>query len=515
MRLAGLLLILGSFQVARAERVAVLVATAEVKGTTEPCGCNSDPLGDVARVVELAKGGLLLDAGGLLFDRGAASPAMAPEQEARARLLGEVYGKALVGLGPDDLVRGADKVGPKRLAANVEGLPTMPEQVVKVGAVKVGVFGVVSPKRMTAGDPRAAAKAAIAKLRKRGAEVVVALLGMARAEAHELMEAVPGVTIGIAGGDVGEGMNEAQPVGGGWLVSPADQGRRAVRIEVHLSGGKLQLVESTGARKLRAEKMGERIAQLAKQIETWRKDPAADAAYLAERERELTGLERERAALMVPKPPPKTSWIGYELVSIRSKLPRDEKVAASLKELARTIGKMNFTAAEKEAPPPVEQGKASYVGGAACVTCHKPAVAFWQRTVHARAWKTLVEVDKQYNYECTGCHVTGLGQPGGAHLASVEKKKLVDVQCEVCHGPGSIHVDDAGMESPKTLVRVPKERFCVEQCHTKEHSDTFDLVPYLRDILGPGHGEKRRRALGDGPTAAELRKKALEVAKSR
>jgi hypothetical protein len=495
--------------------VAVLVATAEVKGTTEPCGCNSDPLGDVARVVELARGGLLLDAGGLLFDRAAAGAAMAPEQEARARLLAEVYDKALVGLGPDDLVRGVDKVAPKRLAANVEGLPTVPEQLVKAGGVKVGVFGVVSPKQMPVRDPKAAAKSAVASLRKRGAEIVVGLLGMTRADAHELMEAVPGMTVGIVGGDVGEGMNEAQPVGGGWLVSPADQARRVARIEVHLSGGKLQLVEGAGARKQRAEKMGERITALAGQIETWRKDPAADAAYLAERAKELAGLEKERAALMLPKPPPKTSWIGYELVPIRSKLLRDEKVAASLKELARTIGKMNFAAAEKEQPPVAEKGKPSYVGGAACVTCHKPAVAFWQRTVHARAWKTLVEVDKQYNYECTGCHVTGLGQPGGAHLASVERKKLVDVQCEVCHGPGSIHVDDAGMESPKTLVRVPKERFCVEQCHTKEHSDTFELVPYLRDILGPGHGEKKRRALGDGPTAAELRKKAVEMAKAR
>ncbi|MGZ3428784.1 MAG: hypothetical protein ACXVCV_19155 [Polyangia bacterium] len=46
-----------------------LVATAEVKGTPEPCGCTSDPLGDVARVATLAKGGLWLDAGSLLYNR--------------------------------------------------------------------------------------------------------------------------------------------------------------------------------------------------------------------------------------------------------------------------------------------------------------------------------------------------------------------------------------------------------------------------------------------------------------
>src|SRR5438105_2583045 len=51
-----------------------LVATAEVRGTPEPCGCNSDPLGDVARVATLAKGGLWLDAGSLSYNPDELSP---------------------------------------------------------------------------------------------------------------------------------------------------------------------------------------------------------------------------------------------------------------------------------------------------------------------------------------------------------------------------------------------------------------------------------------------------------
>src|SRR5205085_10310562 len=106
---------------------------------------------------------------------------------------------------------------------------------------------------------------------------------------------------------------------------------------------------------------------------------------------------------------------------------------------------------------------------------------------------------KQYNYDCTGCHVTGLNKPGGANLATVEKQALADVQCETCHGPGSIHVAEAGLEEPKTLTLAPDDRFCADNCHTKQHSDTFQLQPYLRDVLGKGHGEKRRKQLGDGP----------------
>ena len=35
---------------------------------------------------------------------------------------------------------------------------------------------------------------------------------------------------------------------------------------------------------------------------------------------------------------------------------------------------------------------------------------------------------------------------------------------------------------------------------------------YLRDIVGPGHGEDLRKKLGDGPTGHELRKAALDKA---
>src|SRR5262249_10750891 len=47
--------------------------TAEVHGTPEPCGCTSDPLGDIARYAALVRGVartgavLVVDAGGLSF----------------------------------------------------------------------------------------------------------------------------------------------------------------------------------------------------------------------------------------------------------------------------------------------------------------------------------------------------------------------------------------------------------------------------------------------------------------
>src|SRR3954468_13184476 len=93
-----------------------IVATGEIKGTAEPCGCTSDPLGDVSRVASLAKGGLWVDAGSLLYDE---TPPGAPgrvQSDLKAQTLARicVSAGAEVGLGPDDLRRTPKEVAPPR-----------------------------------------------------------------------------------------------------------------------------------------------------------------------------------------------------------------------------------------------------------------------------------------------------------------------------------------------------------------------------------------------------------------
>ncbi len=100
--------------------------------------------------------------------------------------------------------------------------------------------------------------------------------------------------------------------------------------------------------------------------------------------------------------------------------------------------------------------------------------------------------------------------PGGSSLG--HNDTLRDVQCEVCHGPGSIHVAKGGNEKPLALDAKPSTDLCASQCHTHEHSDTFQYEAYLRDITGKGHAEKLRAKLGDGPTGHALRSAALDKA---
>jgi hypothetical protein len=521
------------------ERV-VLFVTTEMKGTIEPCGCNSDPMGDLARTAALVedarRGGapvVVLDGGSLLYTRQTLSEEEREQERLKANLLiGMFRGKlaaAAIGLGPFDLAMGAPAVQPPRHAANLEagsGVATEPPEIVQAGAVKVGVFGVVSPAavagaKLAVGDPVAAARTAIADLRGRGAQVVVALAHMTRKDARELARKAPGIDFIVVGQNAPDNparvVEAAEQAGGAWLVQPADRGQVLARLDLAVRGGaagEARFVDAVGESRARVqgESLAAQATELRAELERWKKDPSADRAFVAEKEKELAALqaEREQLGANALRIPDQGSWFTLSQIRVRKQLTCDKDVVARKTELDRVTGEANLAAAKKSGPPPAPAaGKAGFVGIEECESCHREAVEFWRKTVHARAWETLTERGKDRSYDCVSCHVTGWGEPGGSNLAFNEP--LRTVQCEVCHGPASLHVDANGKEKTPTLVRKTPEDRCVT-CHNEDHSDTFEYKAYLRDVTGPGHGQALRAELGDGPTGRELRAAALAKA---
>ena len=82
------------------------------------------------------------------------------------------------------------------------------------------------------------------------------------------------------------------------------------------------------------------------------------------------------------------------------------------------------------------------------------------KTAHAHAYATLSTQFKEFNLECVGCHVTGYERAGGTTVTHVDK--LRDVQCEVCHGPGSKHVRRPSDPSAIiTSTRLPLAETCL------------------------------------------------------
>lgn len=513
------------------ERRAVIFFTGSTHGTLEPCGCTSNPLGDFARLTGLvrrtAKEGqsvLLVDGGNLNYPAEELPARRREAADLRAGFLARELRKLPFGgsaLGESDLSRGPERVQPKRLAANVRGAPFVePSRLIDVGGIKFGVLGIADPAVVralgfSAEDPAVAAQRETADLRKRGAEIVIALAPLDRPRARQIARAVA-VDFVVLGHNVGDGMARPEAVGQSFIVAPAAELQKVGRIDIVLRGHSAKervLVDAGGAEAARLARDGleAHLAELELQLAAWEKDATADRTFVAGKRAERDRLQIEKAALSSGTwVPPKTgSYFVHELVPLRRAVPRDQTLASAMRSLDKAVGMVNMKMVQP--PPKPDEGRASFVGDRACVPCHEPEMAFWKKTVHARAWKTLVVGAKDKHDECVSCHVTGYGEVGGSALGFT--KKLESVQCESCHGPGSLHVTAEGLEEPPAVKLATPKSTCV-RCHNEKHSDTFEYAAYLRDILGPGHGNNARRKLGPGPTGHELRSAATAKAKA-
>jgi hypothetical protein len=529
---AGMLAILAvsfvpaAFAGSARERHATIFYTAQTHGVLEPCGCTSDPLGDIARVTALirksAKDGptLLVDAGDLTYPVNG----IASGKQESADLVADFLAKEMTrlpfagaALDRSDLLRGEDRVQPKRLAANVSALPFLESsRVHQVGDLKIGVFGLVDPTLAashgwTAKDPVLAAQAEADRLRSAGAELVIALAPLERPQAR-LVARQAAVDFVILGRNVGQGSTRAEREGRAFLLVPGEEMQRVGRLDLVIRGegtirGELRDAGSAEASELRSQELRRQIEQLDTDLTRWQRDAEADSAFLKAKKDEKDALRDQLRILSstVWAPPSQGSYFINRLVPIRRNLPRDASLATSMRKLDMAVGAANLRAAQP--PAPAEPGRAHFSGDASCVRCHKASARFWKKTEHAHAWKTLQAVGKTAHNDCVSCHVTGYGEVGGSSVGYT--KGLESIQCEACHGPGSIHVEKRGLEKPLAIKTKTPESVCTH-CHNEKHSDTFQYEAYLRGIVGPGHGEDLRDDLGPGPTAKDLRRKAAK-----
>lgn len=113
-----------------------------------------------------------------------------------------------------------------------------------------------------------------------------------------------------------------------------------------------------------------------------------------------------------------------------------------------------------------------YSGDGPCRVCHRSEYDDWLRTPHSIAWDSLAAGDQWRDPECVRCHVTGKDLPGG-FTDPQTTPHMVNVQCEVCHGPGGGHPAApagaaAGVE-PGAVAGV------CSGCHTGKFVLNFDV----------------------------------------
>lgn len=525
-----------------------LFVLGRVRGTIAPCGCTTEPLGGLQYALgyieaESQPGArLVLEPGSFLYPAPDSPEWPVDEQgwvqaQERAKALHgrfSALGDALVsGVGPIDVrsPTGAAALASyplPRVVANLMapagtgGGPELPShRLVTLGrdgvTLVAGVTAVVDPTLPdaaplgTLGDPVAALRREVEAMRKAGAGFTVAMAHGTRAFAEQLAREVDGldlVVVGVVEGVDRQRLGQATgQLSGTYIVEPGEQLQSITHLTLTLAPGQANVPgpDAWVVHPPRATQEAE-LARVQARLDKFAADPSADPAFIARLQAERDTLH---AALVAT--PEGDAVAVFEQVKVTCKLPTDGDAGQLLAAYTAWVAKQNEAFFAGKRPPAPPKGTPGYAGIAECETCHEEAVEHWRTTVHAGAYQTLVDTNQQYDLACVGCHVTGFREPGGSEV--VENQLLRDVQCETCHGPGTFHVDQP--EAPKGgalhIRRDSPEEVC-GKCHTPEHSDTFDYVPYLRDVLGAGHGAEARKALGDGPTGGELRAAGLAKA---
>jgi hypothetical protein len=483
-----------------------LVLVTDVAGALEPCGCTKDQLGGLDHFgawVKQERGRapavVVASAGPLFF----MDEKLEGDRAAQDRIKATTIARVLHGLdfaafapGLNDWSDGGP--GLAKLAEASGGAPigAAGTAVVRdVGGVKVGFIGY----GQTQGDgsppaPADAVKRGVEEARRQGAEVLVALVSVGRGEAKRIADAVPELTAIVVGapkssGDGNTTAPQGEQVGDVLIVQAANHLQTVAVLDLYVRepvvpGQLIKFADATGLELSRKrEELARRIDDLHVKIAAWERDPAVAPADVAARRSELASLEAQRDALDLRPPPAKGSFFRYSIREMRESLGKDPAVEGDMLAYYKAVNEHNRAAFADRLPPAAAPDQAKYVGVDACTTCHAGPRDVWNKTPHSRAYATLADQFKEFNLECVSCHVTGYERPGGSTVTHVAK--LQNVQCEVCHGPGSKHV--ASPADKTLIVAQPEPARCLD-CHHPPHVEGFDPSVKMREVLGPGHG---------------------------
>lgn len=120
-----------------------------------------------------------------------------------------------------------------------------------------------------------------------------------------------------------------------------------------------------------------------------------------------------------------------------------------------------------------------YVGSLACKPCHeKEYKSFITYARKSKSFNSIERVKKGLTEEeiksCYHCHTTGYGKPGG-FISPEKTPHLKNAGCEVCHGPGELHIKT---KDPVYIKRDLSKEDC-ECCHTEERVKAFRYKPLI------------------------------------
>jgi len=121
----------------------------------------------------------------------------------------------------------------------------------------------------------------------------------------------------------------------------------------------------------------------------------------------------------------------------------------------------------------------TYAGSLTCQPCHETEYENFQKYAKkARSFSSVMIMKKGLTPSellgCYACHTTGYGETGG-FKSEQETPHLKNAGCEVCHGPGSLHVQTQDPEHINGSLTIQD----CEKCHIHEKVKAFRYKPQI------------------------------------
>lgn len=179
-----------------------------------------------------------------------------------------------------------------------------------------------------------------------------------------------------------------------------------------------------------------------------------------------------RADLFLQGSDGKVMAVEVKTTALDDKVPDDEQMKERVDGFKERLAEYKQA---KRAAYPRDRGDAqeSFLADRTCKNCHEAAWTSYATSAHARAFQTLQRQGQTEEPECLSCHTTGYQYQNGFADAA-PYNRLINVQCEACHGYGTEHERGNGW-----AARAKDS--CVS-CHDAENSPKFDYASYWEKI---------------------------------
>jgi 2',3'-cyclic-nucleotide 2'-phosphodiesterase (5'-nucleotidase family) len=179
-----------------------------------------------------------------------------------------------------------------------------------------------------------------------------------------------------------------------------------------------------------------------------------------------------RADLFVEEKTGRVMAIDVGITDFDDKAPEDAEVLARVTKFKADLE--TFKEAKRAAYPRINGSeKEQFVGDRTCFNCHEAAWQSYASSAHRRAYASLRGDGQSSEPDCLVCHTTGYQWKNG-YSDERPNNSLVNVQCEACHGYGTMHARDGKW-------RLEARASCTT-CHDKANSPNFDYATYWEKI---------------------------------